>query len=220
MWGPLNGGNAKLLGRHSTNKQSLASSREMKGKFVKKILFTAVALAASAAAPAQAAITIVSSSFDAITGPAYTPTTSTFGYSDTGLTSPTFSETVTFNNTLAGVYDLALSTSNFAVDFTRAYLIAPGGGEFDLTKLADNGSLEFWGVSSLTFQPGTFTLNILGNNRGAGTLDGSVTVVNQLPAVPEPATWALLILGFGAVGASLRRRNNSVRVSKASLRFA
>lgn len=30
--------------------------------------------------------------------------------------------------------------------------------------------------------------------------------VTPSPAVPEPATWALLILGFGAVGASLRHR--------------
>lgn len=32
-------------------------------------------------------------------------------------------------------------------------------------------------------------------------------------AVPEPSTWAMLILGFGAVGASLRRRQQMARVS-------
>ena len=34
-----------------------------------------------------------------------------------------------------------------------------------------------------------------------------------LNVVPEPATWALLIVGFGLVGASLRRRRGTVSVS-------
>ncbi len=33
------------------------------------------------------------------------------------------------------------------------------------------------------------------------------------PGVPEPATWALLIAGFGMVGASLRQRKGSVSLS-------
>lgn len=32
-------------------------------------------------------------------------------------------------------------------------------------------------------------------------------------AIPEPSTWAMLILGFGAVGATMRRRRQSTRVS-------
>lgn len=32
-------------------------------------------------------------------------------------------------------------------------------------------------------------------------------------AVPEPATWAMMLLGFGAMGASLRYRRRSVRVA-------
>ena len=39
-------------------------------------------------------------------------------------------------------------------------------------------------------------------------------------AVPEPATWALFILGFGAVGGALRRRSNRVRTGRASISFA
>ena len=34
-----------------------------------------------------------------------------------------------------------------------------------------------------------------------------------LDAVPEPATWAMLVLGFGFVGASMRRRRNLSSVS-------
>ncbi len=32
-------------------------------------------------------------------------------------------------------------------------------------------------------------------------------------AIPEPGTWALLILGFGAIGAAMRRRQTSATVS-------
>jgi hypothetical protein len=36
--------------------------------------------------------------------------------------------------------------------------------------------------------------------------NGSVVVTPPQNGVPEPATWAMLILGFGAVGLALRRR--------------
>lgn len=38
--------------------------------------------------------------------------------------------------------------------------------------------------------------------------------------VPEPTTWALLILGFGAIGSAMRRRASQVRTAKAKLHFA
>ncbi|WP_254602811.1 PEPxxWA-CTERM sorting domain-containing protein [Sphingomonas bacterium] len=44
---------------------------------------------------------------------------------------------------------------------------------------------------------------------GAGIAFGSVTVSAE-PAVPEPATWAMMIGGFGLAGAALRRRRTSV----------
>ena len=39
----------------------------------------------------------------------------------------------------------------------------------------------------------------------------NVTALNAPGAVPEPATWAMMMLGFGAMGASLRRRRDTVR---------
>jgi hypothetical protein len=35
----------------------------------------------------------------------------------------------------------------------------------------------------------------------------------QVPAVPEPATWAMMIGGFGLIGAAMRRRPTLARVS-------
>ena len=37
--------------------------------------------------------------------------------------------------------------------------------------------------------------------------------VTQAPAVPEPATWAMMIIGFAAIGHSMRARRNSTAVS-------
>jgi PEP-CTERM motif len=39
--------------------------------------------------------------------------------------------------------------------------------------------------------------------------------VSDLQPIPEPATWALMIAGFGVVGAGMRRRRGSVRVTYA-----
>lgn len=38
----------------------------------------------------------------------------------------------------------------------------------------------------------------------------SGTIIGGNMAVPEPATWAMLVIGFGMVGASIRRRRNVV----------
>ena len=41
--------------------------------------------------------------------------------------------------------------------------------------------------------------------------DGSVSAVAGGGSVPEPATWAMMIAGFGVVGAAMRRRKVRVR---------
>ena len=38
------------------------------------------------------------------------------------------------------------------------------------------------------------------------------SIVVNTPTVPEPATWAMMLFGFGAVGASLRRARRAVRL--------
>ena len=47
----------------------------------------------------------------------------------------------------------------------------------------------------------------------SGTLTFTYDTVGG--AIPEPATWAMLILGMGAIGATMRRRQQAVRVTYA-----
>ena len=61
--------------------------------------------------------------------------------------------------------------------------------------------------------------NGIGGFRFTGFAQGN-TIVDNLVAVtapvPEPATWAMMMIGFGAMGATLRRRNKL----SATVRFA
>ena len=56
-----------------------------------------------------------------------------------------------------------------------------------------------------------YTLNFTGGN--GSNFNGTV----NLTAVPEPATWGMMLLGFGALGAMLRTRRRS---TTARIRFA
>ena len=66
------------------------------------------------------------------------------------------------------------------------------------------------GGSALTFAANIPTANVTSAELGLGYNDGSVILVDPpIPntnSVPEPTTWALMMVGFGAVGAAMRAR--------------
>jgi hypothetical protein len=88
--------------------------------------------------------------------------------------------------TLLGSISLGLTPSTCATGYSAAYCpFVPVGVLFGGTAK----SIEFAGVANfVVFDDVTF---------GSGTPG---------PGVPEPASWALMIGGFGMVGAALRRR--------------
>lgn len=83
-------------------------------------------------------------------------------------------------------------------------------GLFDLAF--GNTILSFYGddIGSTGFldfpKAYSFTSAVNGNNSAGGL--GFLTVTS---AVPEPATWAMMVLGFGAMGMAMRRRRGSRR---------
>ena len=59
-----------------------------------------------------------------------------------------------------------------------------------------------------TLNKGQYTLVLNGTATGSSTVGSSITFA--APAVPEPATWGLMVLGFGAIGGALRTSRRKV----------
>jgi len=103
-------------------------------------------------------------------------TTPTFTGFPTGVTSGSYDNT--FDLTLASSWNPSFLNGAIA-----------GGSTAAAEAYLNNGLLS-----------GTAYLNIHTTNFPGGEIRGFLT-----PAVPEPATWALLLLGFGLIGTTLRR---------------
>ena len=79
-------------------------------------------------------------------------------------------------------------------------------------ELADRDYLLFDGGTVLSGQTAWFTFGITA--RRSGDVDPFyLRQAEFLDAVPEPTTWAMLIAGFGLVGASVRRRRGLASVT-------
>ncbi|WP_238941225.1 PEPxxWA-CTERM sorting domain-containing protein [Sphingomonas beigongshangi] len=124
------------------------------------------------------------------------------------------------------------SFSSFHYDFNGATPFDLGGGlnselvtlnAFDFSSLVRNsdliselvGSSRAFGSNSFSYSYSAGPTPDLNVVRPAVLVDvGSVswTLTPFTAAVPEPATWAMMILGMGAVGFAMRRRKQTVRV--------
>ncbi len=103
-----------------------------------------------------------------------------------------------------GSFTSASFSGRFAADDSVTSITLNGN-----TISGSGGGFTFWTpFSTLTgFQVGanTLTFNVL--NSGGGPSGLRVEVIeSNVTSVPEPASWALLIVGFGMVGVAARRR--------------
>ena len=92
--------------------------------------------------------------------------------------------------------------------FDVNYIAVKAGNQFMLYSLAQIGSSGSWSTAGL--------LNPNGNKHpqlGLSHLAFFGTPKAVTGAVPEPASWAMMLGGFGLVGAALRNRRRNTAVS-------
>ena len=102
------------------------------------------------------------------------------------------------------------NTSNTAIDFDNT-------GSIYLGDFLFVGFIPYYsgGTQTPKFLTGSYSL--LGSISDSETTSTYNLKISQVAAVPEPATWAMLIFGFGAAGVAIRRtRATTLRVHYAA----
>jgi hypothetical protein len=172
----------------------------MRGAILTILAGTALALGSTAANAAITLVTCDPSLSNCTVDNSGAPAQSTLAWDDASVTSPTFTATIDFSNDLAGNYWVSLNTSTPDLLFTA----------LTITPITGSGSITYVGgpTSAITLLAGSlgvgsYHLTFSGNSPSGGAEAGSLTFRT---AVPEPGTWALMLLGFGGIGLALRRR--------------
>jgi hypothetical protein len=75
-----------------------------------------------------------------------------------------------------------------------------GLGSFSVSPATPGFGFAMLGVSS------TPTISNFTYSAGGKLWHSSNVAITEVPAVPEPATWAMLLMGFGGMGFAMRRR--------------
>ncbi|MGK6323708.1 DUF4394 domain-containing protein [Sphingomonas sp. DT-51] len=119
----------------------------------------------------------------------------------------------------------AASTQLLVIDTDRDVLARQNNNGGVLTTVGSLGqnlgsrtSFDISGSDAFAFNGSTlYNVNLsTGAVSSLGRTDRNLFGIAIGPsAVPEPATWAMMILGFGVVGYSLRRRRTTVRFNQA-----
>jgi hypothetical protein len=189
---------------------------------MKKFLLPVLGGVALAAQPAQAATLITSGgklvgATGVIVGSTSYDVTFAEGTCDavfSGCTAP-----FTFNSGTIGLATAALLSQVFVGAYDTPNTTYTCGGNNCVTYIpyARSGSVITSGFAWNSYlesydYTGTTTANISTNTSTNPNTYWAVFSLTPPPVVPEPSTWALMILGFGIVGGAMRRREANVTV--------
>jgi hypothetical protein len=161
---------------------------------VKKVFFKAALAAAAVFAPASASATIIFNVNGTFQGGG--TLTGTFSTND----ARTVLEAVNLTST-------AFGTTTFTSVASASVSILPQFMQFNLSSPLRQLNIIFSPTLSATggtIAAGSYEAQ--GNLGNFRNLSGTVTAASAAAAVPEPATWAMMLLGFGAIGVGMRSR--------------
>jgi hypothetical protein len=113
---------------------------------------------------------------------------------------------------VTGTYIIDFGLDQFSGSFAGTSAATSTAGLFDLVFTYDilAGTGRFAG--------GTGSFNQIGTVDVRGGPPSRLSL--NFSAVPEPATWALMLLGFGGMGMALRRRSKPFHAAAARLTLA
>lgn len=108
--------------------------------------------------------------------------------------------------------DLGTFYQSYPQPTQYAYSVAVGtpGGTFNVNTAATQ-TLTFFGVTSTS---GISSITLTGGSANFTVFD-NVTLASGPTGVPEPAAWALMIMGFGIIGTGVRARRSSTKLNLA-----
>ena len=191
-------------------------------KFASGVIFASVAVA-GAMGSAEAAPIVAGSTINFAGQSTCNSTACTFGNalvtSGTGsFSSFTFGTAATFFPftydpfTPQQVYSTTNASGQTASFFTTEQLLRAAQTVGGLTSYAitDAGTAQLTGFDDTR---GFFSFTANQNGSIQGSFSATANAVTG--AVPEPATWAMMLIGVGAVGASVRRRKVKTTVAYA-----
>ena len=123
-----------------------------------------------------------------------------------------FSSSFTISDPLAGIYSISGDTSTPGVIFSNtsnltciaSVMGCTVGTVYNLIIGTTPSGFSAFGLPLTNLAAGDYRLTINGISPNSGSFTGNVRITTG--AVPEPGTWALMLLGFGAVGFAMRRQ--------------